>query len=141
MHLSKEQFPIQWCNKLLPRGDQLFQVLEHINDNAYKFDLPGEYGVSVIFNVSNLSPFFVDDALDLRANPSKDEKNDDGVQADHRPNGSSVKVPISTITRAHAKRFKDALQALAHTVQGQFGPYKYIEVELDGIKFCTLIKV
>jgi hypothetical protein len=44
-------------SKLLPRGDRPFQVVERINDNAYKLDLPGEYGVSASFNVADLSPF------------------------------------------------------------------------------------
>ena len=43
------------------RGDGPFKVLEHINDNVYKIDLPGKYGVSVTFNVVDLSPFDVDD--------------------------------------------------------------------------------
>lgn len=30
----------------LARGDGNLQVLEHVNDNAYKLDLPGEYIVS-----------------------------------------------------------------------------------------------
>ncbi|XP_071920649.1 uncharacterized protein [Coffea arabica] len=40
IHMRKERFPIQRRNKLLPRGDGPFQVVERINDNAYKLDLP-----------------------------------------------------------------------------------------------------
>ena len=50
-------FPEWRKSKLLPRGDGPFQVLERINDDAYKLDLPGEYNVSATFNVSDLSPF------------------------------------------------------------------------------------
>jgi len=31
-------------------------ILEKINDNAYKVDLPDEYNISATFNVSDLSP-------------------------------------------------------------------------------------
>src|SRR5256712_10667705 len=65
VHFRKERFPLQRKNKLQPRGDGPFQVVEKINNNAYKIDLPGEYNVSSTFNVSDLSPF--DDA-DLRTN-------------------------------------------------------------------------
>jgi hypothetical protein len=61
--MRKEKFPTKRRSKLLPRGDGIFQVLEHINDNAYKLDLPGEYNVSATFNVTNLSPFDVGDDL------------------------------------------------------------------------------
>jgi hypothetical protein len=44
--------------------------VERINDNAYKLDLLGEYGVNASFNVTDLSPFDVVD--DLRTNPSQD---------------------------------------------------------------------
>ena len=46
VHFRKERFPAQRRSKLLPRGDGPFQVLEKVNDNAYKIDLPGEYTVS-----------------------------------------------------------------------------------------------
>jgi hypothetical protein len=67
--MRKERFPAKTRSKLLPRGDGPFQVLERINDNAYKLDLPGEYNVSATFNVTDSSPFDVGD--DLRANPFK----------------------------------------------------------------------
>ncbi|KAL5555492.1 hypothetical protein UlMin_037728 [Ulmus minor] len=69
LHLRKDHFPKKRRSKLLPRGDRPFQVVARINDNAYKLDLPGEYGVSVSFNVADLSPFDVGD--DLRTNPSQ----------------------------------------------------------------------
>jgi hypothetical protein len=32
------------------KGDDPFQILERINDNAYKMDLPDKYDVSATFN-------------------------------------------------------------------------------------------
>ncbi|KAL4376207.1 hypothetical protein GQ457_02G026410 [Hibiscus cannabinus] len=67
VHFRKERFPAQRRSKLLPRGDGPFQVVEKVNENAYKLDLPGEYNVSATFNVSDLTPF--EDPADLRTNP------------------------------------------------------------------------
>ncbi|KAL4319797.1 hypothetical protein GQ457_18G009700 [Hibiscus cannabinus] len=64
---QQARFPAQRSSKLLPRGDGPFQVVEKVNENAYKLDLPGEYNVSATFNVSDLTPF--DDPSDLRTNP------------------------------------------------------------------------
>ena len=54
VHMRKERFPAHGKSNLQPRGDEPFQILERINDNAYKVDLSGEYGVSATFNVSDL---------------------------------------------------------------------------------------
>ncbi|GKD12236.1 RNA-directed DNA polymerase, partial [Tanacetum coccineum] len=43
--------------KLNPRADGPFRILKKINDNAYKVELPGHYGVSNTFNVADLSPY------------------------------------------------------------------------------------
>jgi hypothetical protein len=67
VHMRKERFPNQRKSKLQPRGDGPFQGLEKINDNAYKIDLPGEYGVSATFNVADLTLFDTD--FDSRSNP------------------------------------------------------------------------
>jgi hypothetical protein len=47
----------------MPQGDGPFQIIERINDKAYKVDLPGEYGVSAQFNVADLSLFDVGEDL------------------------------------------------------------------------------
>ena len=58
IHLRKKRFPSKRKSKLLPRSYGPFKVLEKINPNAYKIDLPGAYGISATFNVADLSPYF-----------------------------------------------------------------------------------
>ncbi|KAL5540105.1 hypothetical protein UlMin_045712 [Ulmus minor] len=119
LHLRKERFPEKRRSKLLPRGDGPFQVVERINDNAYKLDLPGEYGVSASFNVADLSPFDAGD--DLRTNPSQEGENDANQGARHADhvhgNGAKfaqdhLSLPSGPITRLRAKHFKEALNGL-----------------------------
>jgi len=77
VHIWKERFPKQRKSKLQPRADGPFQVLERINDNAYKNDIPGEYGVSSSFNVADLTLFVAgDDSEHLRANAFQEGGND-----------------------------------------------------------------
>ncbi|KAL3648619.1 hypothetical protein CASFOL_005022 [Castilleja foliolosa] len=64
IHLCKERFPVGRFGKLQPRADGPFRILERINDNAYKVDLPGKYNVSATFNVSDLSPYISEEASD-----------------------------------------------------------------------------
>ena len=73
VYMRKERFPARRWSKLHPRGDDSFQVLEMINDNAYKLDLSGEYNISATFNVSDLSPFDVGD--NSRTNPFEEKGN------------------------------------------------------------------
>ena len=56
LHLRKERFPELRKSKLLPRADGPFKVVERINDNAYKLDLPADFGVSPTFNIADLKP-------------------------------------------------------------------------------------
>jgi Integrase zinc binding domain/Integrase core domain len=57
VHLSKEIFPPGRNAKLKNHGDGPFKILQRIGDNAYKVELPGDYGVSATFNVNDLSPY------------------------------------------------------------------------------------
>jgi len=95
----------------MPRADGPFEVLERINDNAYKIDLPGDYGVSATFNVVDLSPYLADDYLeDLRANSLQQGENDGG------PSLST----FSSSTKSKRK-LKDAIACALEEDQGR-GP-------------------
>ena len=72
VHLRKERFPDKRKNKLMPRADGPYKIVARVNDNAYKVELPGEYGVHATFNVGDLSPYLDDDGLaELRSIPFK----------------------------------------------------------------------
>ncbi|KAL4309020.1 hypothetical protein GQ457_01G019900 [Hibiscus cannabinus] len=93
---------IAWRSKLLPRGDGPFQVLEKVNDNAYKIDLPGDFNVSATFNVSDLSPY--DDSTDLRTNPFQEGGNDVSTSSSTTVADPEV-LPQGPVTRSKAKQF------------------------------------
>ncbi|XP_019082698.1 PREDICTED: uncharacterized protein LOC104704959 [Camelina sativa] len=77
LHLRPERFPQKRKDKLSPRGDGPFRVVERINDNSYRLELPGEYLTSTSFNVSDLAPFDVGTEEDvLRAKPFQGGGND-----------------------------------------------------------------
>ncbi|GJU49989.1 hypothetical protein Tco_1219544 [Tanacetum coccineum] len=78
IHLSKNRFPKGRAGKLQPHADGPFKVLEHINDNAYKLELPSHYNVSATFNIADLKPFVAeeDDSFDSRTSPFEEGEND-----------------------------------------------------------------
>ncbi|KAH9704927.1 hypothetical protein KPL70_011665 [Citrus sinensis] len=90
-------------------------VLERINDNAHKLHLPGEYNVSAPINVSDLSPFDVGD--DLRTNPLQEKGNDEIKDKTitstwDEAYSNLTQVPVKPVTRARAKKLKEALNGL-----------------------------
>ncbi|XP_021776380.1 uncharacterized protein LOC110740208 [Chenopodium quinoa] len=103
--LRKERFPKQRKHKLMPRAEGPFQIMEKINDNAYKVDLGGQFGVSSTFNVGDLAPYLEDD--ELRATPFEEGEDD----ANHDESISPIKHdhPISPIHKeiTLAKSFED----------------------------------
>jgi hypothetical protein len=72
--MRKKRFLKKKRSKLVPKGDSPFQIIEKINDNAYKVNFPGKYRVSATFNVSDLSLFDAGD--DSRLKPLKDKGDD-----------------------------------------------------------------
>jgi len=89
IHLRKERFPSKRKTKLMPRADGPLEVLEKINDNAYKVEFSGDYGVSAMFNVLDLSPYEADDySSDLRIKSSQQGEDDGG------PSARSINVPM-----------------------------------------------
>ena len=102
--MRKERFPKQRKSELQPREDRPFQVLERINDNAYRIDIPGEYGVSSSFNVVDLTPFVAyDDFEHLRVNSFQEGENDEN------PKTSQIQEPM---TRSRTKQLVDTLQQM-----------------------------
>ncbi|KAH9649300.1 hypothetical protein KPL70_025934 [Citrus sinensis] len=130
LHMRKERFSERRDSKLLPRVDGPFQVLERINDNAYKLDLPGEYNVSATFNVSDLSSFDVGD--DLRTNPLQEEGNDEIKDKTitstwDKAYSDPIQVPVRPVTRARVKKFKEALNGLIQATWAQSNSWTPVE--------------
>ena len=75
---EKGRFPSKRKSKLMPRSDGPFEIIEKVGPNAYKVDLPGDYGVSATFNVADLSPYFDEDEElpSLRSNSHLAGEND-----------------------------------------------------------------
>jgi hypothetical protein len=57
LHLRKEQYPDLIKSKLMSRANGPFKVLEKINENAYRLDLPTYFGASPTFNIADLKPY------------------------------------------------------------------------------------
>jgi translation initiation factor IF-1 len=57
LQLRKEQFPELRKSKLIFHTIGPFKILAKINDNAYKLELPPEFGVSPSFNILDLWPY------------------------------------------------------------------------------------
>ena len=78
--MRKARFPSKRNNKLMPRSEGPFKVLERVGESAYKLELPEEYGVSTTFNVGDLTPYLDDDDLgELRSIPFQEEGIDAGA--------------------------------------------------------------
>jgi hypothetical protein len=56
LHLRKDQFTKLRKSKLMPRADDPLKIIEKINDNAYKLELPPNFEVSPTFNILDLMP-------------------------------------------------------------------------------------
>jgi hypothetical protein len=77
LHLRKERFPDLRKSKLMPRADGPFKVLKKINENAYKLDLPADFGVSHTFNIADLKPYFgEEDEFESRTTQMQEEEDD-----------------------------------------------------------------
>ena len=80
LHLRKDRFPDLRKSKLLPRADGPFKVLERINDNAYKLELPADFGVSPTFNIADLKPYLgEEDELESRTTQMQEGEDDEDI--------------------------------------------------------------
>ena len=109
--MYNERFQTCRKSKLQPRKDRPFQILKRINDNAYKVDLSGKYGVDATFNVSDHTMFDVDN--DSKSNPFKekgDDKDQPNIMTKHA--NDPLELPYWPITEAKENKLKKTLNGL-----------------------------
>ena len=101
----------------MPCSNGPFEILEKIGPNAYKVDLPGEYGVSTTFIVADLSPYYDEneEILSLRSN-SHQAWEDDG---DHPTKGpkEAERVKVGQEATKDAKGIQTMVKNLLFQAQ------------------------
>jgi hypothetical protein len=120
LHLRKERFHELRKSKLLSRADGPFKVVERINDNAYKLDLPADFGVSPTFNIADLKPYLrEEDDLESRMTEMQEGEDDEDIPAnDTSPTSTSSlpqqdSIPLAgPITRARARQLNNQVSSL-----------------------------
>jgi hypothetical protein len=111
----------------MPRADGPFKILAKINDNAYKLELPPEFGVSPTFNISELRPYLgEDDELESRTTPIQEGEDDEDITP---LDANNIPVPI---TRARARQLNlevsSFLKPSFYTFENRFLPNDYIVI-------------
>jgi hypothetical protein len=97
LHLRKDRFPELIKSKLMPRAAGPYKILEKINDNAYKLELPPEFRVSPTFNIADLKPYLgEEDELESRTTPLQEGEDDEDITSIHTMN--------RPITRSRARQ-------------------------------------
>jgi hypothetical protein len=103
LHLRKERFSKLRKSKIMSRAAGPFKILAKINDNAYKLELPPEFGVSPTFNISNLRPYFrEEDEMSSRTTSMQEGEDDEDI------NTSAIIIHsveiLGPITRSRAQQ-------------------------------------
>jgi hypothetical protein len=116
LHLRKDMFPALRKSKLMPRADGPFKVLERINDNAYKLDLPVHFGVSSAFYIADLKPYLGEnDELESRMTQMQEGEDDEDITTNDTSTltpASTSPTPLGPITRAHAHQLTHQVSSL-----------------------------
>ena len=80
LHLRKDRFSELRKSKLMPRATGPFKVLEKINYNAYKLDLPTDFVVSTTFNIVDLKPYLgEEEELESRMTQMQEGEDDEDI--------------------------------------------------------------
>jgi len=90
----------------MPRADGPFQIIEKINDNAYKLDLPAHYGVSSTFNVADLKPYVgEEEKLPLRMTSIQEGEDDEDITTSVPTTSlAAATTPEGPMTQARARQ-------------------------------------
>ena len=116
--MRKDRFPELRKSKLLPRADGPFKVLEKINDNAYKLELPADFGVSPTFNIADLMPYLgEEDELESRMTQMQEGEDDEDINTNDTSTppptpAAATSPPLGPITRARARQLSHQVSSL-----------------------------
>src|SRR5581483_3485759 len=111
----KDRFSELRKSKLMPQGDGPFKILEKINGNAYKLQLPPNFGVSPTFNVADLTPYMgEEDELESRTTPLQEGENDEDITSIHRTKTPPIVIQ-GPITRAPARQLHQLVSSFLST--------------------------
>jgi hypothetical protein len=131
--VALDRFPALKNSKLMPRADGPFKVLERINDNAYKLELPVDFVVSPTFNIADLKPYLgEDDELELRMTQMQEGEYDEDIATNHTSTPTPVStstIPLGPITRACARWLTHQVSSLLSSGS----------LYLDNGDMCTLV--
>jgi hypothetical protein len=96
---------------LMPRADGPFKVLKKINENAYKLDLPANFGVSPIFNIADLKPYLGKEG-ELESRTTQTQEGEDDVDINTSDTSTPTHNQISgPITWARARQLNNQVSS------------------------------
>jgi hypothetical protein len=122
LHLRKEWFPELRKFKLMSYAAGPFKILTKINDNAYKLELPPEFGDSPSFNISYLRPYLGEEyEMPSRTTSMKEGEDDEDI------NTSAIIIHsveiLGPITRSRAQQLNHQVNSFlyssAYNIEGR----------------------
>jgi hypothetical protein len=119
----------------MPRADGPFKIIEKINNNAYKLELPPEFGVSPTFNISDLRPYLgEEDALESRMTSIQEREDDEDITpSDAHNTPLDIQGPI---TRARTRQLNlevsSFLSISFYDFENRLLPNDYIMIRNEG---------
>jgi hypothetical protein len=136
LHLRKERFPDLRKFKLMSHADGHLKILEKINNNAYKLELPLEFGVSPTFNISDLQPYLIEeDDVPSRMMSIQEGKDDEDITtSDSTIHSIELQGPI-TRSRAQQlhRRVNSFLCSFANDLENILLPNDLIVIRNQGV--------
>ena len=120
----------------MPCADGPFKIVEKINDNAYKLELPPEFGVSPTFNISDLKPYLgEEDELESRTTSIQDGEDDADITNSDTHNNPPTVIQ-GPITRARARQLNlevsSFLCSSLYEFENRLLPNDYIMIRNNG---------
>jgi hypothetical protein len=106
-------------SKLMPRVDDPFKVFKKNNENAYKLDLPADFGVSPTFNIADLKPYLgEEDELELRMTQMQEGEDDVDINTSDTPTPTHNQIS-GPITQACARQLNNQVSSF----RGSYSSY------------------